>query len=115
MCSVGDVFLLLKHMYRYGPGTYVGLLPISILVLFFGGCMTCVSCDMHMNHVWFALLFPWGVISLQSDWSLSCDHELDYSSDETTTTCSGDTRVLEYTSQDCLNYTMLNKLHSAGL
>ena len=24
--------------------------------------------------------FPWGIFQLQSDWSLSCDHGLDYAS-----------------------------------
>ena len=25
-------------------------------------------------------LYPWGIPQLQSDWSLSCDHGLDYAS-----------------------------------
>ena len=29
---------------------------------------------------WFALCFPSGILSLQGDWSLSCDHGLDYAS-----------------------------------
>ena len=29
---------------------------------------------------WFILVSPWGVPQLQSDWSLSCDHGLDYGS-----------------------------------
>ena len=27
------------------------------------------------------MFFPWGIVSFQSDWSLSCDHGLDYVSD----------------------------------
>ena len=28
----------------------------------------------------FGLCFPWGIPQLQSDWSLSCDHGLDFAS-----------------------------------
>ena len=30
-------------------------------------------------HLWF-VFFPWGIPRLQSDWSLPCDHGLDYAS-----------------------------------
>ena len=29
---------------------------------------------------WVVCVFPWGIPRLQSDWSLSCDHGLDYAS-----------------------------------
>ena len=29
---------------------------------------------------WVVCVFPWGIPQLQSDWSLSCDHGLDYAS-----------------------------------
>ena len=29
---------------------------------------------------WVVCVFPWGIHQLQSDWSLSCDHGLDYAS-----------------------------------
>ena len=33
-------------------------------------------------------MFPWGIPRLQSDWSLSCDHGLDYARTKTTVTFS---------------------------
>ena len=45
--------------------------------------MNCVSCDICVYHLWFVCVFPWGIPQLQSDWSLFCDHGLDYA---TTTT-----------------------------
>ena len=44
--------------------------------------MNCVSCDTCVYHFCFGLLysFPWGIPQLQSEWSLSCDHRLDYAS-----------------------------------
>ena len=44
--------------------------------------MNCVSCDIDYACTTFDLfvLFPWGIPQLQSDWSLSCDHGLDYAS-----------------------------------
>ena len=44
--------------------------------------MNCVSCDIPGMRVppWVACVFPWGIPQLQSDWSLSCDHGLDYAS-----------------------------------
>ena len=48
-----------------------------------GGGMNCVSCDICVYHLWFVLcvfFFLWGIPPLQSDWSLSCDHGLDYAS-----------------------------------
>ena len=41
--------------------------------------MNRVSCDICMYHLWF-VFFPWGIPQLQCDWSLSCDHGLDYAS-----------------------------------
>ena len=31
-------------------------------------------------HFWLFVFFPWGIPQLQGDWSLSCDHVLDYAS-----------------------------------
>ena len=45
-----------------------------------GGGMNCVSCDRCVYHLWFVCVFPRGIPQLQSDWSLSCDHGLDYAS-----------------------------------
>ena len=42
--------------------------------------MDCVSRDISLYHLWFVCAFPWGIPQLQSDWSLSCDHGLDYAS-----------------------------------
>ena len=43
--------------------------------------MNCVSYDICVYHFWFCLcFFSWGIPPLQSDWSLSCDHELDLAS-----------------------------------
>ena len=43
--------------------------------------MNCVSYDICVYHrvyrLWFVFL-PWGIPQLQSGWSLSCDHGLDY-------------------------------------
>ena len=44
-----------------------------------GGGMNCVSCDICVPP-WVVCVFPWGIPLLQSDWSLSCDHGLDYAS-----------------------------------
>ena len=43
-----------------------------------GAGMNCVSCDICVDHLRFVCVFPWGIPQLQSDWSLSCDHGLDY-------------------------------------
>ena len=60
--------------------------------------MNCVSYDIcvyHIDYTSFGLFvfFPWGIPQLQSDWSLSCDHRLDYASyvRTTTTTLNEDT------------------------
>ena len=45
-----------------------------------GGGMNCVSCDICVYHLGLFVFFPQGIPQLQSDWSLSCDHGLDYSS-----------------------------------
>ena len=43
--------------------------------------MNCVSCDICVyTTVDLFAFFPWGIPRLQSDWSLSCDHGLDYAS-----------------------------------
>ena len=39
-----------------------------------------VSCDICVYHLGLFCIFPWGIAQLQSDWSLSCDHGLDYAS-----------------------------------
>ena len=43
--------------------------------------MNCVSYDICVYRT-FGLfgVFPWGILPLQSDWSLSCDHGHDYTS-----------------------------------
>ena len=42
---------------------------------------------MRVPPVWFVcVIFPWGIPQLQSDWSLSCDHGLDYASFNVRTT-----------------------------
>ena len=52
--------------------------------------MNCVSCDICVCHLWFVcVFFPWGIPQLQSDWSLSCDHGLDYASK-----CENNTAVM---------------------
>ena len=44
-----------------------------------GGGMNCVICgDICVYHLRFVFVFLWGIPQLQSDWSLSCDHGLDY-------------------------------------
>ena len=40
--------------------------------------MNCVSCEICVYHLGLCVCFPWGIPQLQSDWSLSCDHGLDY-------------------------------------
>ena len=44
--------------------------------------MDCFGCDICVYHFWFVfvLFSPWGILPLQSDWSLSCDHGLNYAS-----------------------------------
>ena len=41
--------------------------------------MNCVGCDICVYHLGLCV-FPWGIPQLQSDWSLACDHGLDYAS-----------------------------------
>ena len=60
-------------------------LLISLLYVS-GGGMNCVSCDICLYHLGLCVCFPWGIPQLQSDWSLSCDHGLDYASYVRTTT-----------------------------
>ena len=40
--------------------------------------MNCFGYDIYVYHFWSALFIPWGILPLQSDWSLSCDHGLGY-------------------------------------
>ena len=43
--------------------------------------MNCVSSyDICVYYFWF-VFFPWGIPPLHSDWSLSCDHGLDYATE----------------------------------
>ena len=43
--------------------------------------MNCVSCDIYACTTFgLFVFFPWGIPQLQSDWSLSYDHGLDYAS-----------------------------------
>ena len=39
------------------------------------------SCDICVYHLGLCVCFPCGIPQLQSDWSLSCDHGLDYASE----------------------------------
>ena len=55
------------------------LIPDSLLYVS-GGGMNCVSCDKCVYHLDRFVFFPWGIPQLQRDWSLSCDHGLDYAS-----------------------------------
>ena len=48
--------------------------------------MNCVSCDICVYHLGLCVCFPWGIPQLQSDWSLSCDHGLDYASENNNNT-----------------------------
>ena len=41
--------------------------------------MNCVSCDICVYHLWFVCAFS-PIPQLQSDWSLSREHGLDYAS-----------------------------------
>ena len=34
--------------------------------------MNFVSSDVCVYHLWFVFVFPWGILQLQSDWSLPC-------------------------------------------
>ena len=51
-------------------------------VYVFGGCTTCFSYGIYGISFglfyFFAGVFFHGILPLQSDWSLSCDHGLDY-------------------------------------
>ena len=85
------IFLGWQMEYLVSPGvrseTYapawtwhiVDLLPISLLYVS-GGGMNCVSCDICVYHLGLCVCFPWGIPQLQTDWSLSYDHGLDYAS-----------------------------------
>ena len=55
---------------------------IHVPFLYFsGGGINCISYDRCVYRYSSCLcFFPWGIPPLQSDWSLSCDHGLDYAS-----------------------------------
>ena len=55
------------------------LTPDVTFLYFSDGGMNCESYDMCVYRFWF-VFFPWDIPPLQSDWSLSCDHGLDYAS-----------------------------------
>ena len=42
--------------------------------------MNCVSCDICVYHLGLSVLSSWDILPLESDWSLCCDHGLDYES-----------------------------------
>ena len=43
--------------------------------------MTCFSYHMiYARTILICFILPWGILPLRSDWSLSCDHGLDYAS-----------------------------------
>ena len=52
-------------------------IPDFNFVCFSGGGMNCVSYDMRVPLL-VRFFFPQGIPSLQNDWSLFCDHGLDY-------------------------------------
>ena len=69
----------MRRMHQYGPCTsyadsrfhfYMFLVEARIASAVIHACIT------------FGLFvfFPWGIPQLQGDWSLSCDHGLDYAS-----------------------------------
>ena len=64
-------------MYQYGPGTYARRLPISALYSMADVRLASAIHDMYVYRFLFFLVCPWGILPLQSDWSLSCDHGLD--------------------------------------
>lgn len=58
-----------------GPGVYVRRLSSDFICLDFLAdvCMNGFSYDIYVYRFWLALVFdPWGILPLQSDWSLSC-------------------------------------------
>ena len=56
------------------------LTPDFTVLCVYGGGVNCVSCDLFVYHLWFVYVICLGISQLQSDWSLSCDHGLDYAS-----------------------------------
>ena len=67
-----------RRMYPNGLGTSKADSRFHFLY-FSGGGMICVSYDICVYHFWF-VSFSWGIPPLQSSWSLSYDHELEYAS-----------------------------------
>ena len=56
--------------------SFTNLLELSI-GRGFGALQQCIICVYHLG---LCVCFSWGIPQLQSDWSLSCDHGLDYAS-----------------------------------
>ena len=53
----------------------------DITCIFSGGGINCVSCDICVCTTFdLFVFFPWGILWLQSDWSLSCDDGFDCAS-----------------------------------
>ena len=65
--------------------TYAGF---RFYFIFFGGYMNCFSYDMIYAYsyrslyqfMFFFFCLGWGILPLESNWSLSCDHGLGYAS-----------------------------------
>ena len=78
-----EIFLYFRFVHRYfnqDNGKTTTKKISNALAHFSGGGMNCVSCDHMRVPPWVVCVFPWGIPQLQSDWSLSCDHGLDYAS-----------------------------------
>ena len=71
----------MRRTHQYGPGTSLADSRFHFLYVS-GGGMNCVSCviDYACTTSGLFVFFPWGVPQLQSNWSLFCDHGLDYAS-----------------------------------
>ena len=79
MQSVSDADV--KPMYeRVGAGTYVDGPRIPFLVVCLSGgnnTSQLLYWYAYVHYLWLGCFFPWGIISLQNYWSLSCDPGLD--------------------------------------
>ena len=64
-------------MHQYGPGTPSADSRFHSYMFMVEACL---ASAVIYAFTTFGLLvfFPWGIPQLQSDWSLSCDHGLDY-------------------------------------
>ena len=92
LLTLTDTDDTLKHCIRLGhmnppppketPSKAVRRLTPDFTYLYFsGGGMNCFSYDTCVYHFRFvSVFFPWSILQLQSDWSISCDHGLDYAS-----------------------------------